>query len=382
MLATSCGAPPSPPPESATDGPPATSVALSEEAMHAAGVELTPVRTIVRRHPVEATGMVTLDERRTARPGAILEGVVVAVLVQPGDTVSRGAILARLHSHIVHDALAAWFTALAERHRREHELGYAREAEARAERLLADKALSVQEVARAAADRVAAEQQLAMAQAEVTRAGRELAHYGIEVNEGADAEGHDAVPVRAPRAGVVVERLVSPGAAVTPGTPLFIVSDLGAVWVVAQVDERDAGRLTPGGGANITVTAYPGETFAGTIEAIGDHVDPSTRRITVRVAVENPDRRLKIGMFAAVALGDHTPREVLAVPAGAVQQIDGDTVVFVRRADGRFHRQAVTVGPEIDGWIEILSGVAAGDEVVSSGAFLLKSELVGVDEDS
>jgi membrane fusion protein, heavy metal efflux system len=242
MLATACGAPPAPP-APATDLPPATSVALSEEAMRAAGVALTAVQTIARRHPVEATGMVTLDERRTARPGAILEGVVVSVLVQPGDTVSRGAILARLHSHVIHDALAAWFTALAEQHRREHELGYAREAEARAERLLAHKALSVQEVARATADRVAAEQQLAMARAEVTRAYRELAHYGIEAHEGADAEGHDAVPVRAPQAGVVLERLVSPGAAVTPGTPLFIVSDLGAVWVVAQIDERDAGRL-------------------------------------------------------------------------------------------------------------------------------------------
>jgi membrane fusion protein, heavy metal efflux system len=215
----------------------------------------------------------------------------------------------------------------------------------------------------------------------VTRAGQELEHYGITPAEDADPHEREAVPVTTPQAGVVVERLVSPGTAVTPGTPLFIVSDLGAVWVAAQVDERDLGRLTRGGDAIVTVGAYPGETFRGTIDAIGDQIDRATRRVTVRVSVPNPDRRLKLEMFATLALGDREARTVLVVPSSAVQQIEGETVVFVQRADGRLHRQPIHVGPDRDGWVEVLDGLSVGDEVVSAGAFLLKSEFVGIEEE-
>lgn len=379
-LATGCGRAPAPEakPEAAT---PASSVALSADALKAAGIELTTVRMMDRRDPVQATGIVTLDERRTARPGAILEGIVANVRVQPGDAVARGAVLASIHSHVVHDAWAAWFTALAERRRQEHALGFARDAEARATRLLAEKALAPQDVERAVADRVAAEQALVMARAEVTRAGQELEHYGITPGEDADPRAQDAVPVTTAIGGTVVDRLVSPGAAVTTGTPLFVVSDLAAVWVIAQVDERHAGRLARGGAARVSVSAYPGETFDGTIDAVGDTVDAATRRVTVRITVPNQDRRLKIDMFATVALGDAAPRAVLAVPSGAVQQMEGETVVFIRRADGRFHRQAIHAGPDADGWVEVIDGVAEGDEVVSAGAFLLKSELLGTGDE-
>lgn len=382
-VAAGCGAPaPTPeeaPPAAGGDAP----IALTAEAERAAGIELTPVRRVERTDAVVAPGVVALDERRTARPGALVEGVVVDVSVVEGDLVRRGARLARLHSHVVHDAWAAYFTALAARRRGAHELGFARDAEARAARLVADKALSVQEAARATADRVAAEEALVMAGAEVTRAEQELHHYGVTPDPAADPHEREGVPVTTPLAGVVVERLASPGAAVTPGVPLFVVSDLDAVWVIAQVDEGQAARLARGGPAAVTVAAYPGETFAGAVDAIGDLVDPVSRRITVRVSLANPGRRLKPRMFASVALGAGAPRAVLAVPSRAVQQVEGETIVFVKRADGRFHRQAIRAGADVDGWVEVLAGLAEGDEVVSAGAFLLKSELVGVgDEES
>jgi membrane fusion protein, heavy metal efflux system len=301
---------------------------------------------------------------------------VASVRVQAGDDVSRGAVLATIHSHVVHDAWAAWFKALADRRQRQHELGFARDAEARAARLLAEKALAPQDLERAAAHRVAAEEALVIAGAEVTRAGQELEHYGITPGAEVDPRAQDAVPVTAPVSGTVVARLVSPGAAVTTGTPLFVVSDLRGVWVMAQLDERHAARITKGGAAAVSLGAYPGETFEGTIDAIGDSVDPATRRVTVRVAVPNPERRLKIDMFAAVVFGGAV-RSVLVVPSSAVQQIEGETVVFVRRPDGRFHRQAIHAGRDVDGWVEAIDGVAEGDEVVSAGAFLLKSELIG-----
>ncbi|MFP5378520.1 MAG: efflux RND transporter periplasmic adaptor subunit [Vicinamibacteria bacterium] len=381
LAAAGCGSPAAPPEDTGPAAGGDAAIALTAEAERAAGIELTPVRRVERTDALVAPGVVALDERRTARPGALVEGVVMAIDVVEGDVVRRGALLARLHSHVLHDAWAAYFTALAEVRRREHELGYAREAEARAARLVADKALSVQEAARATADRVAAEETLVMARAEVTRAEQELHHYGVTPDPGADPDDREGVPVTTPVAGVVVERLASPGAAVTPGVPLFVVSDLASVWVIAQVDERQVARLARGAAATVAVAAYPGETFAGTVEAIGDVVDPTSRRITVRVSVANADRRLKPQMFASVALGAGAPRAVLAVPTRAVQQIEGETVVFVKRADGRFHRQTIAAGADVDGWVEVLSGLAEGDEVVSAGAFLLKSELVGVGDE-
>jgi cobalt-zinc-cadmium efflux system membrane fusion protein len=92
--------------------------------------------------------------------------------------------------------------------------------------------------------------------------------------------------------------------------------------------------------------------------------------------VPNPDGRLKPEMFAALTLSSGEPHEVLAVPSGAVQEIGGKPLVFVKTAKGSFERRDVTAGPEADGWVEVRSGVKAGEEVATTGSFLLKSELL------
>jgi cobalt-zinc-cadmium efflux system membrane fusion protein len=181
--------------------------------------------------------------------------------------------------------------------------------------------------------------------------------------------------VSAPFAGVVIERLVSPGTAVTPGTPLLVVSDLSTVWVNAEVDEAHLAALAPGRPAEIAVAAYPGERFSGTVEAVGDVINPNTRRVTVRIAVPNPERRLKPQMFATVALGAAAPRRILVVPSRAVQQVEGETVVFVRSGEGTYQKRGVVLGAEADGLVEVARGVDEGEAVVTAGAFLLKSAL-------
>lgn len=367
------GSSPAPSGGTATDAAPPGRVALSERAARDAGVEVTPVRAIERTDRVRASGTVVMNERRTARPGAIVQGLLVDMAVQPGDEVRAGATLARLHSHVVHDAWAGYFKAVAERRTSEREVAFARTAEARAERLLRDKALSAQEVERAAADRVHADATLAAARAEVTRAEEELEHYGITAREDADPTTASQIPVTSPFAGVVIERLASPGSAVTPGMPLLVISDLSTVWVQAEVDETHLPQLARGRNAEITVAAYPGERFTGAIDAVGDVINPATRRVTVRIAVPNPGRRLKPQMFASVALGTSAPRTVLVVPGRSIQQSEGETVVFVRGTDGAYHRRPVVTGAEIDGLVEIVKGLADGDQVVTAGAFLLKS---------
>lgn len=361
-------------PAAATTETAKTSVAVPAADARAAGIETATARTIERSDPLDAAGRVTFDDRRTARLGSLVEGVVHELRLQPGDPVAANAVVARLHSHVVHDAWASYFKALAERQRTEAEVAYAKTAEGRAAALVTSKALSPQELERARADVNAATQAVNAAKAEVTRAEQELAHYGITAAPDADPTRHEDVPIVSPFAGTVVERLATEGTAVTPGTPLLVVSDLSRVWVTAEIDEAQVGRVLAGRPVTVHAAAYPGESFAGTLAAVGDVVNPETRRVTLRIELPNPGRRLKPQMLVTVAVAATAPRSVLVVPARALQTMDGESVVFVQSGD-EFTRRPVTIGATVDGQVEIVRGLAAGDRVATAGAFLLKSAL-------
>ena len=370
-----CGGTPEAPAEAPAASAPRTSVEVSEADATAAGITAAAVRLIERSEPLTAPGIVGFDERRVARIGARVEGVVDDLRVQVGDQVSAGTVMGHLHSHVVHDAWAAYFTAVAGRRRSETELAYARTAESRAAQLLKDKALSPQELERAQTERQAAEQALRAAQAEVIRTEQELRHYGITPREDADPVTNDEVPITAPFAGSVIERLVTQGVAVTPGTPLVVIADLSRLWVTAEIDEARLGRVITGREVTVTTPAYPGESFTGTLTAIGDVINPATRRVTLRIDMPNADRRLKPQMFVTATLGASTPRRVAVVPSAAVQSLEGETVVFVRAAPNRYDRRSVRVGTDLNGEIEIIEGLREGEMVATTGAFLLKSDL-------
>jgi cobalt-zinc-cadmium efflux system membrane fusion protein len=374
-LAGACAAP-------AGDMPPddrhtaAGVVRVPDRAAAAAGIETAAVRTVERTEALQAAGVVTFDERRTARIGALVDGVVADIHVQPGDAVAARAVVARLHSHVVHDAWAGYFQALAARRRAEAEVTYARTAEARAARLVADRALSPQELERARADLNAAEQGLASVLADLTRSEQELEHYGIVARPDAKPLEESDVPVFAPFGGTVIERQATQGAAVTLGTPLLVISDLTRLWVTAEIDETAVGRVAAGQPVTLTTAAYPGEVFTGTLAAVGDVINPTTRRVTIRIEVGNAERRLRPQMFVTVRVGAAAPRRVLVVPARAVQTAEGESLVFVREGGERYVRRTVVAGPEADGLVEIVRGLSEGETVVTAGAFLLKSELV------
>lgn len=375
LSAAACGEAP-PAAGTATEAQPRTSVQVPDAAAIAAGIQTAPARAVERAESLQASGVVGFDERRTSRLGSLVEGVVDDLRVQVGDQVAAGATVAHLHSHVVHDAWAGYFKAIAEQRRVEAELVYARAAEARAAQLVADLALSPQELERARTDVNAALQAVASAKAEITRAEQDLNHYGITPRPDANPMDEGDVPVRARIGGTVIERLASEGMAVTPGTPLLVISDLSRVWILAEIDEKLLGRLVTGHEALIATSAYPGEHFTGTLTAIGDVVNPTTRRVTLRVEAANRDRRLKPQMFVTVSLGGSAPRRVLVVPSRAVQSMDGEQVVFVRTGVDRFERRAVTTGADIAGEVEIVSGLKEGEVVATAGAFLLKSELM------
>jgi cobalt-zinc-cadmium efflux system membrane fusion protein len=380
-LAAGCGSGPTPESAPRAQGR-ADVIMLTAEAIANAGITVQPAASVTRAQVLTAPGVMALDETRTARVGSLQEGLIVETTAQVGDRVRARQTLARMHSHDVHDAWAGYRKALAERRRADNQLSYAVEAHERARRLFTDKAVSLQEVQRAEVERVAATQAVDTAQAEVIRSIEELEHVGIEIPASGpppDAQGPESseqIPVRTPIAGVVLERLVTRGTTVTPGTPLFVVSELSTLWAIAEVDEALLSRVQTGRPVEVSVAAYPEHRFPGTITFIADAVNAKTRRITVRCTVPNPDGRLKPEMFATVTLGESDPRPVVVVPPGAVQTVDGRPVVFVEQSAGRFAMRAVEVGVEGDGRVEIMAGVAAGDRIVANGSFVLKSELL------
>jgi cobalt-zinc-cadmium efflux system membrane fusion protein len=348
-------------------------VVVSAQALRD-GLVVARTPEVAERAPVfQAPAVLALDERVTARVGSLTEGVVVSVGADVGTRIKPGDALARVHSHIVHDAWAAFRTADAERRRREAEAGLARQNEARAERLLAAKAIAPQELAGTRVDRVAADEALDMAGAELQRAKEDLHLLGLADGGPVGAARSEYVSIRSPFAGVLLERLVTPGTAVTPGTPMFVISDVTRLWAIAEIDEVHLRALTVGRTADLSVAAYPGESVPVVISFIGQAVNPATRRVTVRCEVGNRAGRLKPQMYASVRIPLGSPREVLVIPADAVQELDGERVVFVEVGAGRFARRTVATGEEEAGALEIRRGLQRSDRVVVKGAFLVKS---------
>lgn len=381
--AAACGgAAPEPAAEAAA--PATDTVTLTDEAIKNAGLTIETVKTTTRADRLTASGLIAVDDSRTARIGSLQEGLIVDTLAQVGDRVAARQLLARMHSHVLHDAWAGYRKALAESRRAERVLSFAVDAHERATRLLAAKAVSQQDVQRAEVERVSATEAVAVAKAEVQRSIEELEHVGVAIHDeptqGASGpeiadETEERIPVRSPIGGVVLERLVTPGSTVVPGAPLFVVSDLSSLWAVAEVDEAHLPRVKAGRPVDIQVAAYPGEHFTGTISYIADTVNPKTRRVTIRSTVANRDGRLKPEMFATMALGEGDPRPVVVVPAAALQSVNGKISVFVAKAGGAFTLRPVETGGEADGLVEIKSGLSEGERVAVNGSFVLKAEL-------
>ena len=385
-LLAACGRQADTPAPAAAATPAPDTVVLDAAAQTRAGISVADVAQVTRAELVSAPGLIVLDEMRTARVGSLQEGLVLNTQTQVGDRVRVGQLLATMHGHAVHDAWAGYRKAVADRRRRQTELAYATDALGRAQRLYNDKAISLQERQRAEVDQVSAREQLDMAEAEVRRSIEELEHIGISIDDTGSSgatilETGEQIPVKSPIRGVVLERLVTPGTTVVPGSPMFVVSDLSTLWAVAELDESHLSRVRAGRSVSVRVAAYPDSVFPGTITFIGDVVNPKTRRITVRATVPNPDGRLKPEMFAMIELGESEPRAAVVVPSAAIQSVDGGPVVFVSEGNGTFRVRHVEVGAEANGGIETVSGLKPGERIAASGSFVLKSELMKASAD-
>lgn len=182
------------------------------------------------------------------------------------------------------------------------------------------------------------------------------------------------ITLRAPQAGVIGQLDVRDGATVAAGAPLMTINGLDTVWLDAAIPEAQVGRIAPGASIEAELPAFPGESFKGSIDALLPAVDATTRSLTARIVLPNPDHRLAPGMFARVRIASADASLNVLVPTEALIATGVRTVVIVDDGDGRFRAQEVRVGDEADGNSVILQGLQAGESVVLSGQFLIDSE--------
>ena len=360
----------------------ANEVKLAAAAQKDSGVEVRSAELRSLPQVLRAPARILNDENRTWRVGAIVESRIVSVLANPGDRVMQGQVLARMHSHDIHQSRAEYRKAVAELSRLQSAQALALRVRDRAQRLYDLKAGSLADLEQAEAELRNAQTAVANARAEYERTHQHLVEFlGIpagapEHQQGGEHDENEYILVKAPAPGVILSRNVTPGTVVTPANDLFVISDLSHLWAMAEVGEENLSRLRVGMPVQLSVQAYADHSFPGRIAKIGDVLDPATRTVRVRVDVANPRGRLKPEMYATAEIGLGESAPAVFVPSDAAQEVRGATVVFVRTAPDCFEVRPVQAGRSLDGSVQIVSGLRPGEPVAVRGAFALKSEFL------
>ena len=311
--------------------------------------------------PIALTGEIRFDERRVGHVSTQVEGIIKTVHVALGDQVKKGQPLLEIESVMVGEGQATYLEAqgmltLARRN-------FERVSELRKENISSEKEF------------LQAKQELDAAEIRAAGARSKLSRLGTGGTEGG------RLVLRAPLDGTVLVMHAVSGEVAKTSESLITVGDNTAVWVWADLYERDIGEVKKGQAAqklasSISVKAYPGEEFPGTVDLVSPAMDESSRTVKVRVQVKNDDGRLLAGMFATVKLFLPGTDETLAVPKAAVLEDEGRSFVFVHHQGEYFVRRPVVRGRTWAGWVEIKKGLEPSQTVVVEGAFLMKSDVL------
>jgi cobalt-zinc-cadmium efflux system membrane fusion protein len=289
---------------------------------------------------------------------------IAEVHVAVGDWVKQGQPLVTVQSEEVGEARSAF-------HRAHADSELARANFEREQRLF-DRGVGAQK------SLLSAEAELKVAQANLEAAEKKLHVLGFsEEQVRLIDETHQVNPIItlfAPLTGRVIENNAVLGDMVDQSSEILTIMDPTTLWVDAEIYERDIARVRPGQEVSVSVPAYPGEVFGGRLSYVGDVLKEDTRTVTVRTEVGNSDHRLKPGMFADVQISLNGATHALAVPEAAVLDNQQGRIVFVA-VDGGYVPRDVEIGAKHEGYVEILEGLEAGERVVTTGAFQLKSKL-------
>ena len=235
-------------------------------------------------------GQMTVSEDKTWHVGAIAGGRVEDISAHLGDLVRAGQLLGHIHSHDVHEARAGYQQAQTELERARSADGYAKQRRDRAQRLLDLRAGSRQDLENAEADLRNAQAAIEKAQSELEKERAHLAILRVPAGDNSPPGDHsedDDVPILAPEAGVVLDRKATVGSVVNTGDELFTISDTANLWMIGAANEGDLSVIQAGQPVRIRVRAYPNRVFVGRILKLGEHLDPATRTLQIRIAVPN-----------------------------------------------------------------------------------------------
>ena len=324
-------------------------------------------------------GHIALPDNATWRVGVLTEGRVEKVYANLGDYVHKGEILARMHSHDVHDARAAYQTAVADSAKFDSAQALAQAEYDRTQRLYALKAASLEQTQIAHQELVNAQTEAKNARIAVTRERTHLEDtLGVpaDIPENSHNENDELVPIATPASGYVLEKNVTPGVTIQPSTDAFVVGDLTRLWMLASVRADQLARLQVGQSAVVSLPDAPGETFSGKVANLGQRFDPTTRQMQIRIEFTNAGGRLRPEMLARAELPVGERKPALLVPQSAVQQVNGQDAVFVRLSADHFAVRPIQAGESAQGMVKVVSGIQAGDQVVTQGSFLVKSQLL------
>ena len=317
----------------AQQGPPATPVRVAQVTE----LEIAPQVLLIGTAQPRLTSVVASD----------IDGLVQDLKVNEGDLVDKGTVLARLEDSLLRIELKG---ARANKADTEAQLRRARTDLQRSSDLLATETIADKQYT----DDLAEVQSL---EARIGRLQAEIEHHQDSITK---------KTIRAPFTGFVVKEHTQIGEWVEKGGPIVTLADLSSIEVVVEVPERYVPRLALGGSTNVLVDALNPEKFTGKIAAIIPVGDAASRSFPVKVAVENPDTRIKGGMLCRVSLAIGKPNSVLAVPKDAVVNVGQEHLLYVVR-DGVAQPLPVQLGDASDSMIEVKGPVKTGMQVVTRG---------------
>ncbi|MEQ1887121.1 MAG: efflux RND transporter periplasmic adaptor subunit [Bryobacteraceae bacterium] len=349
-------------------------VDMTIEAQDHVGLTVAEARKTQLTEYLQVTGTVQPSDSRVSQVRSLALGRVLEVLVRVGDRVISGQDLTRIDNIEAGELLSDEEAARAELQRRQVQLTTQTKQYERVRRLVDIGAAAPKDLELAESEQQELRQSIRSQESVIAGIGSRLRRFGVE-------PGTSRAPVttivRAPFGGVITRVQTASGELIDTTHDLFTVADLSHVWVQAEVYEKDLGRVRLGQNAVITVDTYPRERFLGRVSYISDVLDPQTRTAKVRCELANPGLKLKLDMFATIRVPTSFSRMALSVPDSALQQVDSENVVFIRKAGTSFEMRHVQAGNSVNGQMEILSGLREGERVVTDGAFHLKSILAG-----
>ncbi len=321
-------------------------VKVSPGRMQTLGVRTQAVRRQVLEQALQVAGRIDVDERRRQIVTTRFDGYIERLHVDAtGQTVQRGQPLFSFYSPEL--------------------------ATAQQEYLLARRGLEAADPA----DAISQRGLQALVEASLAR----LRNWDISPDQIEALARSGAGPrtwvVRAPQAGIVSEKTAVQGMRFAPGDALYTLTDLSQVWLIAQVFETDLDQLALGQDAQVSVDAFPTETFPGRISYIYPTLDTDTRSVPVRIELANLDGRLKPGLFARASLAPTEQAPVLVVSDTAILDDGNGHTVLVEQGEGRFEPRSVEIGRRAGPQVEIIQGLTEGEQVVVAANFLIDADI-------